>query len=90
MDAAAYAGREQSAAKHLILERYLEMLAFKVGFFRPGLTLNYIDGFAGPWESKTSDLSDTSPAIALKKLVEVRNQVSGKGRSMTVRGSSSR
>lgn len=28
-----YEGREQSAAKHLILKSYLEKLAYKVGFF---------------------------------------------------------
>jgi hypothetical protein len=68
-----YEGREQSAAKHLILSNYLEKLAYKIGFSRPGLTLNYIDGFAGPWQSKDADLGDTSPGLALRKLTEVRD-----------------
>lgn len=29
-----YEGREQSEAKHLILERYLEKLAYKIGLTR--------------------------------------------------------
>jgi three-Cys-motif partner protein len=79
-----YEGREQSEAKHLILKSYLEKLAYKVGFFRPG-TLNYIDGFAGPWESQTSDLSDTSPSLALQKLLEVREQLAKHGNQVEVR-----
>jgi three-Cys-motif partner protein len=80
-----YEGREQSAVKHLVLSDYLEKLAYKVGSFRPDLTLNYIDGFAGPWESKDPDLSDTSPALALRKLLEVRDQLARRGKSISVR-----
>lgn len=85
MDDDAYAGREQSAAKHLVLSTYLELLALKIGFFRSGITINYIDGFAGPWESKSGDLSDTSPAIALTKLLEASRQVAKLSSPMTVR-----
>lgn len=80
-----YEGREQSAAKHLILSSYLEKLAYKIGFSRPGLTLNYIDGFAGPWQSKDADLSDTSPGLALRKLTQVRDILRDLGKSITVR-----
>lgn len=80
-----YAGREQSAAKHHVLEQYLEELAYKVSFFRPGRTLNYIDGFAGPWESHSEDLSDTSPALALRKLLEVRDRLGRSGIEIGVR-----
>jgi three-Cys-motif partner protein len=80
-----YEGREQSAAKHLILGSYLEKLAYKIGIFRPGITLNYIDAFAGPWESQSSDLSDTSPAIALSKLSEAREMIKQRGRSIFLR-----
>ena len=84
--AAVYEGREQSEAKHLILERYLEKLAYKIGSTRSKLTLNYIDAFAGPWKSSLPDLSDTSPAIALRKLVEVRqNLARDHARSIDVR-----
>ncbi len=80
-----YQGREQSAAKHLILESYLEKLVYKVGFNRPDLTLNYVDGFAGPWESQTDDLSDTSPFLALRKLIEVRDGLAKHHRQLAVR-----
>lgn len=80
-----YEGREQSAAKHLMLSNYLEKLAYKVGFHRPGLTLNYIDGFAGPWESKSEDLSDTSPSLALCKLTEVRASLQKLGIAIKIR-----
>lgn len=74
-----YIDREQSEAKHLMLRTYLERLAYKVGFYRKRFTLNYVDGFAGPWQSKSEDLSDTSPAIALKQLLEVRDGLLTKG-----------
>lgn len=79
-----YEGREQSEAKHLILKSYLEKLAYKVGFSGAG-TLNYVDGFAGPWESKTDDLSDTSPSLAVQKLLEVRAELAKHGKSVDVR-----
>jgi three-Cys-motif partner protein len=80
-----YEGREQSAAKHLVLERYLERLAYKVGWNRRNLTLNYIDGFAGPWESRAADLSDTSPYLALRTLLAVGDSLALHGRPMDVR-----
>ena len=52
----AYHDREQTQAKHFILKRYLQELAFKV---LRGWDVVYIDGFYGPWESKTDDFSDT-------------------------------
>ncbi len=85
LDLELYDRREQSAAKHLILGQYLELLALKVGQFRTGLTLNYIDGFSGPWESKAADLSDTSPALALQRLLAVRETLTARGGSITVR-----
>lgn len=85
MSADDYEGREQAEAKHLMLGAYLEALAFKIGNFRPGLTLNYVDGFSGPWMSQTDDLRDTSPAIALRHLVAVRAQLAARGRQITVR-----
>ena len=41
-----YVGREQTQAKHFILRRYLQALAFKV---LHGLgDIAYVDGFSGP------------------------------------------
>jgi hypothetical protein len=47
-----YAGREQTRAKHFILKRYLEGLAFKVLTFSD---LTYVDGFCGPFLSETEN-----------------------------------
>ena len=85
MDIEPYDGREQSAAKHLILGSYLAVLALKIGQFRNDLTFNYVDGFSGPWDSKTEDLSDTSPSLALQRLLVARQQLAARGRSFTVR-----
>jgi three-Cys-motif partner protein len=57
-----YSGREQTKAKHFILKRYLQALAFKVLNFSD---ITYVDGFSGPWETQTADHSDSSFIIAL-------------------------
>lgn len=45
-----YQEREQTEAKHFILQKYLQKLAFKI--LQGGLeTISYIDGFSGPWQS---------------------------------------
>ncbi|MBL8622160.1 MAG: three-Cys-motif partner protein TcmP [Myxococcales bacterium] len=80
-----YEGREQSAAKHEILRTYLQRLAYKVGLSSPGVTLNYVDAFAGPWQSKLADLSDTSPAIALRTLLDVQADLRKHQRDVHVR-----
>lgn len=67
-----YENREQTEAKHFILKGYLQELAFKV---LRGWDLAYIDGFSGPWESKTADLSDTSFMIALKVLKDAQQRI---------------
>src|SRR3974390_2826889 len=58
----AYVDREQTQAKHFILHGYLQELAYKV---LRGWDIAYVDGFSGPWESRTADYSDTSFMIAL-------------------------
>ncbi len=60
-----YAGREQTQAKHFILKRYLEGLAFKVLTFSD---LTFVDGFCGPWETQTENFSDSSFMIAITVL----------------------
>jgi len=77
-DAEPYSGREQTQAKHFILRRYLEKLAYKI------LTLSeltYVDGFSGPWKTETEDFSDSSFMIAIdvlegvqKTLIEQRRE----------------
>jgi three-Cys-motif partner protein len=70
----AYVGREQTAAKHFILKRYLQILAFKLLQGRHPI-LTYVDGFSGPWKSKTKDFSDTSFMIAIGVLKDAHQQL---------------
>ncbi|SFP94455.1 three-Cys-motif partner protein [Bradyrhizobium sp. Ghvi] len=67
-----YFGREQTKAKHFILKSYLQALAFKVLNFSD---VTYVDGFSGPWESKTTDFSDSSFMIAIHVLKDAQSQV---------------
>ena len=66
----AYQGREQSYLKHRVLEEYLLGWGHKLGSVaqRRRVRLCYVDGFAGPWNSKRKGLEDTSIAIALLAL----------------------
>ena len=65
-----YIGREQSLVKHYILQHYLERFAHIIGSKWDKIT--YVDCFSGPWGAKSSDLSDTSFAIALAELRKAR------------------
>jgi three-Cys-motif partner protein len=73
-----YEGREQSRVKHDILSQYLESFAHIVGFKWSSITC--IDGFSGPWNARSDDLSDTSFSIALNRLRCARqtHQLTGK------------
>lgn len=68
----AYVDREQTLAKHFILRGYLQELAFKV---LRHWDVAYVDGFSGPWESKTNDFSDTSFIIAIGVLKDAQDKV---------------
>jgi three-Cys-motif partner protein len=79
----AYIDREQTQAKHFILRRYLQALAFKV---LRGWDITYVDGFSGPWESRTEDFSDTSFMIAIRVLKDAQARIldeTGKLRRIT-------
>jgi three-Cys-motif partner protein len=81
---APYSGREQTLAKHFILRRYLQTLAFKLlGGGLPVLT--YVDGFSGPWESKAADYSDTSFMIAIGVLKDAHQRFREKGTPKEIR-----
>lgn len=69
----AYVDREQTDAKHYILRNYLQALAFKVLHHWDAIA--YIDGFSGPWESKTADYSDTSFMIAAGVLKQAQQRI---------------
>jgi three-Cys-motif partner protein len=78
-----YSGREQTKAKHFILKHYLEALAFKVLTFSD---ITYVDGFSGPWESKTESFSDSSFMIAIGVLMEAQRKIFERdGRHRTIR-----
>jgi three-Cys-motif partner protein len=68
----AYSGREQTKAKHFILKRYLQALAFKVLTFSD---ITYVDGFSGPWETKTEDFRDSSFMIAISVLRDAQKRI---------------
>ena len=85
MDEDAYRGREQTAAKHFILENYLETLAYKVIQGLGDFPFVYIDAFSGPWESQSPDYSDTSFMLAIRKLKSVRETLRERGMHCPVR-----
>lgn len=66
-----YSGREQTKAKHFILKRYLQALAFKVLTFSD---ITYVDGFSGPWETKAEDFSNSSFKIAISVLRDAQTR----------------
>jgi three-Cys-motif partner protein len=67
-----YFGREQTKAKHFILKRYLQALAFKVLRFSD---ITYVDGFSGPWETKSEDFIDSSFMIAINVLKDAQRKI---------------
>jgi three-Cys-motif partner protein len=79
-----YFGREQTAAKHFILRKYLQSLAFKV-LLGGYPTLTYVDGFSGPWEARATDYSDTSFMIAIEMLKDAQLQMRRQGKPKLIR-----
>jgi len=78
-----YEGREQTFLKHLVLKRYLQIVAIKIGMAYQEFV--YVDGFSGPWESRSPDLSDTSFMIAIDILKDVREVIGASGRRCRIR-----
>lgn len=67
-----YVDREQTKAKHFILKRYLQALAFKVLRFS---NITYVDGFSGPWKTNTEDFVDSSFMIAINVLRDAQQKI---------------
>jgi three-Cys-motif partner protein len=67
-----YSGREQTKAKHFILKRYLQALAFKVLTFAD---ITFVDGFSGPWETQTENFADSSFMIAIDVLRDAQQKI---------------
>lgn len=77
-----YLGREQTKAKHFILRTYLQALAFKV--LHVG-DVTYVDGFSGPWETRTENFADSSFMIAISALKDAQQKLATSGIHRTVR-----
>lgn len=80
---ATYEGREQTLVKHVVLEKYLERFAMIVGTWAD--TINYVDGFSGPWNLKSEDFADSSFATALRVLRQAREALRARGRKVRLR-----
>lgn len=78
-----YRGREQTYLKHFFLERYLERVAYIIGYYAPEFA--YVDGFSGPWRAEGEDYSDTSFMIALEKLRKVKEGLAQAGKAPRIR-----
>jgi hypothetical protein len=81
-----YDGRGQTFAKHVLLKQYLTELAFKVlqSKSAPSHFL-YLDAFSGPWQAQGEAFEDTSFAIALNILTEVREKLTVNGRGPIIK-----
>lgn len=61
-----YRERNQAKIKHMLLQSYLVRLFMILGQREP--VINYVDCFAGPWQSELEDLSDTSIGVACAEM----------------------
>jgi three-Cys-motif partner protein len=78
-----YRDREQTYLKHYFLERYLERVAYIIGYSNDEFV--YVDGFSGPWKSEDEQFEDTSFMIALQKLRNVRENLGKAGKYPRIR-----
>src|SRR5579864_3940380 len=80
----AYFGREQTLVKHSVLKQYLIALALIVGrsFARD---ISFIDCCSGPWNTVTTDLSDSSIGIAIQLLRAARDILAAEGNTVSFR-----
>jgi three-Cys-motif partner protein len=81
--AAYYKGKEQTYLKHFFLERYLETVAFHIGYTHQEFV--YVDCFSGPWKADDEEFADTSIRIALDKLNYVRDALAARQRYANIR-----
>jgi len=69
----AYRGREQTYVKHKLLRNYLDRFGHKIG--SKWKCINYVDCFAGPWESAEPGYADTSFGIAVNALSKAQRDL---------------
>ncbi len=65
-DLSNYRNREQAFIKHGLLRKYLPELAYRIG--KKWDSIVYVDGFAGPWETRDPEYSDSSFGVAYETL----------------------
>lgn len=75
-----YEGREQALVKHTFLDAYMPAQIPKIVSWAGEFT--YVDLFAGPWQSKSGDYSDTSFGIALRRMTQAKATQAKFGRSV--------
>ncbi len=80
VDFSNYNKREQAYVKHCLLEEYLPDWAYKVGSKWDSLV--YVDGFAGPWQTKHPDYADSSFGIAVDALRRCQMGLQERGRDL--------
>jgi len=78
-----YEGREQTYLKHFFLEKYLERVAYIIGYSSDEFI--YVDCFSGPWKSEDEQFEDTSFMIALQKLRNVKENLANAGKYPRIR-----
>lgn len=75
-----YEGREQALVKHTFLDTYMPAQIPKIVSWADEFV--YVDLFAGPWQSNSSDHADTSFGIALRRMTEAKAKQAELGRSV--------
>jgi three-Cys-motif partner protein len=65
-DLSNYKNREQAFIKHSLLQKYLPELAYRIATKWDSLV--YVDGFAGPWETRDPEYGDSSFGVAFETL----------------------
>lgn len=80
LDSSWYEGREQALVKHTFLDTYMPAQIPKIVSWAQEFV--YVDLFAGPWQSKSGDYSDTSFGIALRRMTEAKAAQAQLGRAV--------
>jgi three-Cys-motif partner protein len=79
-----YSEREQTRTKHFLLKSYLQILVYKL-FHGGQKSITYVDGFSGPWKSRTENFSDSSFMIAINVLKAAHFEMLSKQRARTTK-----
>lgn len=79
-----YSEREQTLTKHFLLKSYLQTLVYKL-FHGGQKSITFVDGFSGPWKSKTEDFSDSSFMIAISVLRTAHYEMRELGKPKTTK-----